>query len=137
VAATLRHRPEVAQAPGPALLSGDRAPAENVRAFAFMTSRREPLHEDALTEALGTLPGWSLRRDPEGEGLTKTFELGSFRAAMALLVRIGFEAEARDHHPEITNVYGRVGITLRTHDAGNRVTALDVDLARAIEALPR
>ncbi len=108
-----------------------------MRAFARMTRHREPLDEDALARALGTLPGWSLRRDPEGEALTKTFELGSFRAAMAWLVRVGFEAEARDHHPEITNVYGRVGITLRTHDAANRVTALDVELARAIEALPR
>lgn len=102
-----------------------------------MTQRRDPLDEKALAAALDSLPGWSLRRDPEGEGLTKTFELGSFRAAMAFLLRIGFEAEARDHHPEITNVYGRVGITLRTHDAGNRVTALDAELARAIEALPR
>jgi 4a-hydroxytetrahydrobiopterin dehydratase len=137
VAATLRHRPEVAQAPGPASLPGDRVPAENVRAFGRMKGRREPLDEDAVAEALGTLPGWQLHREAATEGLTKTFELGSFRAAMAFLVRIGFEAEARDHHPEISNVYGRVGITLRTHDAGNRVTALDVELARAIEALPR
>ena len=41
----------------------------------------------------------------------------------------------RNHHPEIFNVYGKVEITLRTHDAGNRVTALDLSLARAIEAL--
>ncbi|MBZ0119655.1 MAG: 4a-hydroxytetrahydrobiopterin dehydratase, partial [Sandaracinaceae bacterium] len=49
------------------------------------------------------------------------------------LVRIAFDAEQLGHHPEIHNVYSRVWLTLRTHDAGNRVTALDVKLARAIE----
>ncbi len=84
-----------------------------------------------IAEALSTLPGWR----HEGDALKKTFELGSFRNAMGFLVRIGFEAEERNHHPEIFNVYGKVEITLRTHDAGNRVTALDLSLARAIEAL--
>lgn len=102
-----------------------------------MTTRRKPLEGKALAEALHTLPGWSHVPTGASDALTKTFELGSFKDAMAFLVRIGFEAEARDHHPEITNVYGRVGITLRTHDAGNRVTPLDVELAQAIERLPR
>lgn len=84
-----------------------------------------------IAEALSTLPGWR----HEDDALKKTFELGTFRGAMGFLVRVGFEAEERSHHPEIFNVYGRVEITLRTHDAGNRVTALDLSLARAIEAL--
>lgn len=102
-----------------------------------MTARRKPLEGKALAEALHLLPGWSHVSGDGGDALAKTFELGSFRDAMAFLVRIGFEAEAREHHPEIANVYGRVHITLRTHDAGNRVTPLDVELAQAIERLPR
>ncbi|MFO0682665.1 MAG: 4a-hydroxytetrahydrobiopterin dehydratase [Sandaracinus sp.] len=89
-----------------------------------------PLDHTEIQHALAALPDWRY----EGGALAKTFELGSFRAAMSFLVRLGFEAEQRNHHPEIRNVYGRVEIVLRTHDAGNAVTALDVELARAIEA---
>ena len=79
---------------------------------------------------MSTLKGWRF----ENDALMKTYQLGNFREAMSFLVRLGFEAEQRDHHPEVKNVYGRVEILLRTHDAGNKVTQLDVELARAIEA---
>lgn len=71
----------------------------------------------------------------EGDALVRTLELGGFRAAMAFLVRLGFEAEALQHHPEIHNVYGTVRLRLTTHDAGDRITRRDVDLARRIDAL--
>jgi 4a-hydroxytetrahydrobiopterin dehydratase len=89
-----------------------------------------PLSDDALSRLAADLPGWTVAPD----GLTRTFRMGSFRAAMAFLVRVAFEAEEMNHHPEIENVYDRVTFRLRTHDAGDRVTARDVDLARRIEA---
>ncbi|MCC6877459.1 MAG: 4a-hydroxytetrahydrobiopterin dehydratase [Sandaracinaceae bacterium] len=88
-----------------------------------------PLDESTIARELASLPGWA----HEDAALRKTFQFGSFREAMSFLVRIAFDAEELGHHPEIHNVYSRVWITLRTHDAGNRVTALDVKLARAIE----
>ena len=84
-----------------------------------------------ITKALATLHGWSLERD----ALAKEFKFGSFREALSFMVRVGFEAEALDHHPEWTNVYNRVAIRLNTHDAGNRVTAKDVALAQQIQAI--
>ena len=63
------------------------------------------------------------------------FDAIPFREAMSFLVRISFEAEQRNHHPEIYNVYKTVELALTTHDAGNKVTALDVELAAAIEEL--
>lgn len=90
---------------------------------------RRALTSDEIEAALASLPGWR----HEGQALQKTFQLTSFREAMSFLVRLSFEAEQRDHHPEIKNVYGRVELLLRTHDAGNEVTQADVDLARAIE----
>lgn len=90
-----------------------------------------PLTPDQISSALRELPGWQ----GEGDSLVRTFEFGSFKEAMSFMVRVAFEAEALDHHPEWSNVYNKVAVRLRTHDAGNRVTAKDVELARRISAL--
>ena len=88
--------------------------------------------EAEIDRRLQSLEGW--RRD--GNAIAKEFRLGSFREAIAFLVRVAFEAEQRDHHPEVFNVYSRVRIALSTHDAGG-VTEKDFDLATAIEAAGR
>ena len=89
----------------------------------------KPLPAPKITAALRHLPGWKLRRD----ALTKAYVFGSFREAMSFMVRLAFEAEALNHHPDWSNVYNRVTIRLSTHDAGGKVTAKDVALARRIE----
>lgn len=83
-----------------------------------------------IDTGLQTLSGWQR----EGNAISKEFRFENFRAAVAFLVRVAFEAEQRDHHPEIHNVYNRVKLTLSTHDAGG-VTAKDFDLAKAIDGL--
>ncbi len=90
-----------------------------------------PLTPQEITTALAGLPGWTFERD----ALAKTFQFGSFREAMSFMVRVGFEAEAADHHPEWTNVYNRVIVRLNTHDAGGKVTAKDVALAQKMQAI--
>ncbi|MCC5834196.1 MAG: 4a-hydroxytetrahydrobiopterin dehydratase [Opitutales bacterium] len=80
---------------------------------------------------LKDLPGWS----HENDALTKSFTFASFRDAISFIVRVAFEAEEMDHHPEIHNVYNKLKITLRTHDAGNVVTEKDLMLAAKIETL--
>lgn len=92
---------------------------------------REPLTDTQISEALSDLPGWSA----EGDTIVRSVEVGDFREAVALIVRIGFEAEQMNHHPEITNVYNRVRLALSTHDADNRVTELDTDLAQRINSI--
>jgi 4a-hydroxytetrahydrobiopterin dehydratase len=84
---------------------------------------------EQIEEALATLSGWRY----EGDALKKTFMFGNFREAISFLVRVAFSAEEHDHHPEIFNVYNRVELTLRTHDAGNKVTGKDIQLAQSIE----
>ncbi|MGB0767427.1 MAG: 4a-hydroxytetrahydrobiopterin dehydratase [Phycisphaeraceae bacterium] len=91
----------------------------------------EPLSSDAIESTLAELPGWSFG----GDKLTKTYKFNSFREAMGFIVRIGFEAEAANHHPELFNVYSTVEIALSTHDAGGKVTQKDADLAGAIERI--
>ena len=88
-----------------------------------------PLTSDEVATALTKLPGWKFERD----ALAKTFTFGSFREALSFMVRAGFEAEALNHHPEWTNVYNRVAIRLATHDAGDKVTAKDAELATRLQ----
>ena len=90
-----------------------------------------PLTPPQITSACQSLEGWKFERD----ALAKTFQFGSFREALSFMVRVGFEAEDLNHHPEWTNVYNRVSIRLSTHDAGDKVTAKDVELAQRIEQL--
>jgi 4a-hydroxytetrahydrobiopterin dehydratase len=92
------------------------------------TFSREPLSEQAVKTALGALDDWSFEKD----AIHRTFVFSTFREAMSFLVRVGFEAEAMNHHPELNNVYNRVRVSLNTHDAGNKVTELDTELARRI-----
>jgi 4a-hydroxytetrahydrobiopterin dehydratase len=89
----------------------------------------KPLSSDQITAATTALPGWALERD----ALAKSFKFGSFREAMSFMTRVAFEAEELNHHPEWTNVYNRVAIRLNTHDAGDKVTDKDVELAKRIE----
>jgi 4a-hydroxytetrahydrobiopterin dehydratase len=90
-----------------------------------------PLTKPEIEAALAALPGWTLA---DG-ALAREFKFAGFKEALAFMVRVGFEAEAMDHHPDWTNVYNRVAIRLNTHDAGGKVTAKDVALARKIQAL--
>jgi 4a-hydroxytetrahydrobiopterin dehydratase len=90
-----------------------------------------PLAAKKITAALATLPGWTKQRD----ALAKRFEFGSFREAMSFMIRVSFEAEAMNHHPEWSNVYNRVAIRLSTHDAGGKITAKDVELAERIQTI--
>ena len=91
----------------------------------------KPLTAAEIDAALTALGGWKLDRD----ALAKEFKFGSFKEAMSFMVRVGFEAEAMDHHPDWTNVYNRVEIRLHTHAAGGKVTALDVELALRLDSL--
>ncbi len=90
----------------------------------------KPLSDEQINEALGRLKGWSLQDDK----LVKTFTFSSFPEAISFIVRLAFEAEQVEHHPEIQNVYNRVEVSLTTHDAGNRVTGHDVNLAQTIQS---
>lgn len=88
-----------------------------------------PLTPEEIETAVGLLPGWSYRH----AALAKTFTFTTFKEAMSFMVRVGFEAEAMGHHPDWTNVYNRVDVRLSTHDAGDKVTGLDVELAKRIQ----
>jgi 4a-hydroxytetrahydrobiopterin dehydratase len=89
----------------------------------------KPLTAKKIAAELKKLPGWACEHD----ALAKTFVFADFRDALAFMVRAGFEAEEMNHHPEWMNVYKTVAVRLNTHDAGGKVTALDVELAKRME----
>lgn len=97
----------------------------------FPSMATSPLTTAEIDDVLRALPDWKF----EGDALAKEFKFGSFREALSFMVRVGFEAEAMNHHPEWTNVYNRVAIRLNTHDAGGKVTLKDANLARKIQGL--
>ena len=90
-----------------------------------------PLSAEKIHEKIKKLYGWAW----ENDCLKKKFEFSNFREAMSFLVRISYEAEGMDHHPEISNCYNRVSLSLNTHDAGGKVTEKDFSLALAIDRL--
>ena len=69
----------------------------------------------------------------ENNQLKKTFLFRNFIEAFAFMTRVALLAEKMDHHPNWTNVYNKVMISLNTHDAGNVVTEKDRKLATAID----
>ena len=87
------------------------------------------LSDEAVEEALETLD-WQR----EGDELVKTETRKDFASALAFVNHVGALAEARDHHPDIAISWNKVTLRLSTHSAGG-LTELDVDLAKAIDAL--
>ncbi len=90
----------------------------------------DKLAPDALTAALGNLAGW--QRVSGRDAITKTFVFTDFNAAFGFMTRVALVAEKMDHHPEWSNVYKTVVVTLATHDAGG-VTGRDIALAETME----
>lgn len=82
--------------------------------------------------ALADLPGWTLRAD--GLAICRDFAFADFAEAFGFMARVAIHAEKADHHPEWSNVWNKVHITLTTHDAGG-LSARDAALARAIDAM--
>lgn len=70
-----------------------------------------------------------------GSKLIRTFIFTDFSEAFAFMTRVALLAEKADHHPDWSNVYNRVTISLSTHDAGDIVTEKDRKLAAEIDKL--
>ncbi len=98
------------------------------------------LEDTERAEALRGLTGWSevaAKGEAKGEGreaIHRRFVFADFNAAFGWMTRIAMIAETMNHHPEWTNVYRTVDVTLTTHDAGG-LSRLDIELARAMDRL--
>ena len=86
------------------------------------------LNTKEITQKITSITNWTLKND----ALEKTVYFKDFKDAMSAMQRIAFEAERLNHHPEWFNVYNKLNIRLRTHDA-NGITNKDFMLAEIID----
>ncbi|MEZ5914625.1 MAG: 4a-hydroxytetrahydrobiopterin dehydratase [Parvularculaceae bacterium] len=93
-----------------------------------MANKLEP---GEILRRLENAPGWTL--GGEGRSISRAFAFADFNAAFGFMTRVALAAEKADHHPDWTNIYNRVEVTLTTHDAGG-LTEKDFALAGAINA---
>jgi 4a-hydroxytetrahydrobiopterin dehydratase len=77
------------------------------------------------------MDNWKENKD----GLYRKFEFEDFQTAFAFMTHVAFVAEKMNHHPNWSNVYNTVEVTLSTHDAGGSITDKDRKLAAGIDAV--
>ena len=99
--------------------------ADRIGVSVDVVSTRIPIQEvDAALEVIG---GWRRR----GQVIETVFDFGSFADAFAFMTAVAVVVEQHGHHPTWQNTYGKVAITLTSHDHGG-ITDADLDLAVAI-----
>ena len=74
-----------------------------------------------------TLPQWTV----DQQSISRELVFRDFNEAFGFMSRVALLAESRNHHPNWSNVYNRVSITLSTHDLGG-LSDLDIELAAAV-----
>ena len=96
-----------------------------------MTDRLDGTERDAaLTDA--TARGWV--KDSDRDAITKSYKFADFVAAFGFMTRAALHAEKLNHHPEWSNTYNRVEVTLTTHDCDG-LSKLDFQLAEKMDNL--
>ncbi|MEU4209516.1 4a-hydroxytetrahydrobiopterin dehydratase [Streptomyces sp. NPDC026206] len=91
----------------------------------------EPLSQNDVEERLQELPGWST----DGDRITRTYSFDGHFQAAAMVIHIAQIQEELNHHSDLTLGYNTVSLAVNTHSVGGKVTGLDVELARRVEAV--
>ena len=92
-----------------------------------------PLSPTEIAQLPTTLPAWQFS-DARGGLVRREFVFADFAQAFGFMAQLALVAEKRNHHPEWSNVYNRVTITLTTHDVPG-LSNQDIDLAQQADAL--
>jgi len=94
------------------------------------------LSESEVTTRLASLPGWSVK----GDALVRAYTFASFPDVVAFVTRLGFTAEANDHHPDMIINYRTITVAWSTHSDGG-ITEKDfagaADAGRIARAFPQ
>jgi len=87
-----------------------------------------------ITASMAALPGWT--KAAARPAITRSFKWADFNEAWGFMTRVALIAEQMNHHPEWTNVWNKVDITLSTHDVDG-LSDLDFKLAAAIDKVAK
>jgi 4a-hydroxytetrahydrobiopterin dehydratase len=93
----------------------------------------KPLARPDAEERVRKMPGWELA----GDSITRQFTFAGFPEAISFVVRLGFAAEASDHHPDLLINYKRVRVTYSTHSAGGLTDKDFIGAATAVSVADR
>lgn len=85
-----------------------------------------------IEEYLEEVPSWTLSND--GLSITRDFSFKDFKQALSFVNKVGELAEIEGHHPDVYLFYGKVTLTLSTHNVGG-LTVNDFILASKIDGL--
>jgi 4a-hydroxytetrahydrobiopterin dehydratase len=88
------------------------------------------LDASTIEKKLLRFPEW----DYYDNAIHVELEFDNFKDCFSAMSRIAFECEAQNHHPNWSNVYNVLKISLSTHNVDG-VTEKDFKLAEAIEAI--
>nr|WP_115816459.1 4a-hydroxytetrahydrobiopterin dehydratase [Winogradskyella eximia] len=88
------------------------------------------LDDNTIEKKLSQLPEWEYYDN----AIHTEYEFENFKDCFSAMSRIAFECEALNHHPNWSNIYNVLKISLSTHDADG-VTDKDFQLAQAIETI--
>lgn len=92
----------------------------------------EQLNEEERADMLDRLDEWDY--DEGRDAISRQFLFTDFSECFAFMTRVAMLAEVQGHHPEWSNVWNRLDITLTTHDAGG-LSVRDLAMAEAIDAM--
>lgn len=97
-----------------------------------MSAKSDLVPAPELKERLPT--GWKAHGNCKMNLIRRKFEFDDFNQAWSFMGKVAKKAEAMNHHPDWSNEWNKVTITLSTHEA-NGVTELDLNLASFINSL--
>ena len=88
------------------------------------------LTDDEIQSRLTALSGWNV----ENGQLTKTYQFDAYQKGLVFATAVGFLADTLNHHPDLLVTYGKVKVSVNTHDVGG-LSPYDFELARRINAI--
>ncbi|MBI30480.1 MAG: 4a-hydroxytetrahydrobiopterin dehydratase [Actinobacteria bacterium] len=89
------------------------------------------LDTSELEEIISKFPKWEYRE----KSLKQDFMFSDFSEAFEFMVQVSEIAEDLNHHPDWSNSWNKVSISISTHSAGG-LTALDLKFVEKVESLP-
>jgi 4a-hydroxytetrahydrobiopterin dehydratase len=118
-------------------LKSEKFSGSNWNYFRQFVSDPEFVQNNMIYEIAFVLDKNEFKWIENNDKLKRKFEFKDFTQALAFINRLATICELMNHHPEINWIYNKIELTLSTHDAGDKITELDYQLANKIDEIPK